>query len=170
MAGVIAVGAGFAAPSAQQVETWPRFRGPRAAGIAEKQNLPDSWDGVAGKNVRWKVEVPGLAHSSPIVWGDRLFVTSAVSSDAKATFKPGLYGEGTASEDTSVQRWVVLAIDRRTGKTIWERTAREEQPHEATRPVGSPSPAAMKFSRTGFKVCKDLSRYCVTVSRTLRSA
>ncbi|HEX5216327.1 MAG TPA: PQQ-binding-like beta-propeller repeat protein [Vicinamibacterales bacterium] len=130
LAGVTAVIAGFSAPAAQQVDSWPRFRGPSATGIADKQNLPDRWDGVAGTNVRWKVEVPGLAHSSPIVWGDRLFVTSAVSGNAKATFKPGLYGEGTASEDTSVQRWVVLAIDRRTGKTIWERTAYQGAPKE----------------------------------------
>src|SRR5688572_31399963 len=129
-AGVIAALAGLSAPAAQQVDTWPRFRGPQAAGIAEKQNLPETWDGVTGKNIRWKTAFPGLAHSSPIVWGDRLFVTSAVSSDAKATFKPGLYGAGTASEDASVQRWIVLAIDRRTGKTIWERTAYEGVPKE----------------------------------------
>jgi len=129
-----------AVPRAQQVDTWPRFRGPQARGIAEKQGLPEAWDGVAGKNVRWKVEVPGLAHSSPIVWGDRLFLTSAVSSDAKATFKPGLYGEGTASEDKSEQRWIVLAIDRRTGKTIWERTAYQGTPnvYVSSRPGRAP--------------------------------
>jgi outer membrane protein assembly factor BamB len=76
------------------------------------------------------VEIPGLAHSSPVVWGDRVFVTTAVSSRPDATFKPGLYGEGTASEDRTPQRWVVIAIDRRTGKTIWTQTAYQGEPKE----------------------------------------
>ena len=80
--------------------------------------------------MRWTVTLPGLAHSSPIVWDDRVFVTSAVSSRGGATFKPGLYGEGTASEDRSVQRWIVMAIDRHSGKTVWESTAYEGVPRE----------------------------------------
>ena len=110
---------------------WPGFRGTSASGIADGQQLPDRWDGASGANVRWKVAVPGLAHASPIVWGDRIYVTSAVSSQAGATFKPGLYGEGTASDDRSTHRWVVIAIDRQTGRTIWERTAYEGAPKQA---------------------------------------
>jgi len=109
---------------------WPRFRGPNAAGVADGQALPDSWNAGRGTNVQWKVAIAGLAHSSPIVWGDRLFVTSAVSSASGVTFKPGLYGEGTASEDRSSQKWMLLAIDRHTGKTIWERVAYEGVPKE----------------------------------------
>lgn len=109
---------------------WPSFRGQNAAGIADAQQLPDSWDGTSGAHVRWKVAIPGLAHSSPIVWGDRLFVTTAVSSLADATFKPGLYGEGTASEDRSSHRWIVMALDRRTGNTVWQRTAYEGVPKQ----------------------------------------
>src|SRR5262245_56686343 len=108
---------------AQTPLTWPSFRGENAAGVASGQNLPQAWDGVAGTNVKWKVEIAGLAHSSPIVYGDRLFVTTAISSLPDATFKPGLYGEGTASEDHSVHKWVVMAIDRRNGHTMWERIA-----------------------------------------------
>jgi outer membrane protein assembly factor BamB len=121
------------AGSARQAASanWPGFRGPAASGIADGQNLPDTWDPARRVNVRWKVPIPGLAHASPIVWGDRLYLTSAVSSQSGATFKPGLYGEGTASEDRSSHRWVVLAIDRRTGKTIWERTAYEGVPKQA---------------------------------------
>jgi outer membrane protein assembly factor BamB len=110
--------------------SWPRFRGPDAAGIADGQRLPTTWNGTTGANIRWKVAIPGLAHSSPIVWGDRLFVTSAISSRSDASFKPGLYGDGDASTDRSSQRWVLTAIDRRTGKTIWERTAFEGVPKE----------------------------------------
>ena len=60
--------------------SWPAFRGPRAAGVADGQNLPDQWNGETGENVLWKAPIAGLAHSSPIVWGSRIFVTSAVSS------------------------------------------------------------------------------------------
>src|SRR5687767_10506828 len=109
---------------------WPGFRGPSASGVADGQNLPVTWSGVGGENIRWKVQVPGLAHSSPIVWGDRLYVTSAVSSKPDATFKPGLYGEGTASEDRTEQRWVVMAFDRASGKKIWESTAYKGVPRE----------------------------------------
>lgn len=107
---------------------WPSFRGPYASGVADGQNLPDKWDGITGKNIRWKVRIPGLAHSSSIVWGDKLFVTTAISSRDDATFKPGLYGSGEASQDTSVHRWVVYCIDKHTGKTLWERTAHEGVP------------------------------------------
>lgn len=108
--------------------SWPSFRGTRAEGVATGQKLPDSWDGGSGRNVRWKVRVPGLAHSSPIVWGDRVFLTSAVSSRGDSTFKPGLYGAGTASSDRSEQQWLVIAYDRRTGKPLWERVAHQGVP------------------------------------------
>jgi len=108
--------------------SWPSFRGARASGIAEGQNLPDNWDGAKGANVLWRTAIPGLAHSSPIVWGNRVFVTSAVSSNPAATFRPGLYGDGDASDDRSVQRWTIFAIDKSTGKMLWERVAREGPP------------------------------------------
>ncbi len=107
---------------------WPSFRGHEATGIAEKQNLPDRWNPATGENIVWRTPIPGLAHSSPIVWGDVVFVTSAVSSEKNATFKPGLYGDGDASEDRSRHRWMLYAIDKRTGKIRWERTAVEGAP------------------------------------------
>ena len=108
--------------------SWPSFRGVRASGAAEGQNLPDRWDGAKGDNILWRTPIPGLAHSSPVVWGDRIFVTSAVSSNPNASFRPGLYGDGDASDDRSRQRFMVYAIDRRTGKIAWERVAREGEP------------------------------------------
>ena len=108
--------------------SWPSFRGRAAAGVAEGQNLPDSWNGAKGENVLWRTPIPGLAHSSPVVWGNRIFVTSAVSSNPDATFKPGLYGDGDASDDRSRQRWTLYAIDTRTGKIAWERVAHEGEP------------------------------------------
>jgi outer membrane protein assembly factor BamB len=98
--------------------------------VAERQSLPDRWDGKTGENILWRTPVPGLAHSSPVVWGGRIFVTSAVSGDPKASFRPGLYGDGDASEDRSRQRWMLYALDKRTGKLLWERTAHEGVPRD----------------------------------------
>lgn len=118
---------------------WPSFRGAEATGIADppspagygttaKQNLPERWNPATNENILWRTPIPGLAHSSPIVWGETVFVATAVSSEKNATFKPGLYGDGDASEDRSRHRWVLLAIDKRTGKIRWERTAVEGAP------------------------------------------
>ena len=109
---------------------WPGFRGPSASGRADGQRVPERWDATTHRNITWTVAIPGLAHSSPIVWGDRLFLTTAISSRPDATFKPGLYGEGTASEDRTPQKWVVLALDRTSGRTLWQRTAYEGVPRE----------------------------------------
>jgi outer membrane protein assembly factor BamB len=110
--------------------SWPSFRGPMASGVADGQKLPDSWDGTTGTNILWRTPIPGLAHSSPIVWGDRVFVTSAVSSHPTATFKPGLYGDGDASDDRSPHKWMIHALDKRTGHVLWERAAFEGVPRE----------------------------------------
>ncbi len=108
--------------------SWPTFRGPHASGTAEGQNLPDHWDVAKGENVLWRTPLPGLAHSSPVVWGNRIFVTSAVSSNPDATFRPGLYGDGTASDDKSKQKWTIYAVDKQTGKIAWERIAFAGEP------------------------------------------
>ncbi len=107
---------------------WPSFRGLEATGVADGQELPDTWDVKTGANILWRTPIPGLAHSSPIVWGNRVFVTTAISERADATFKPGLYGDGDASDDRSKHRWVIYALDRVTGRIVWERTAAEGVP------------------------------------------
>ncbi|HEX3253698.1 MAG TPA: PQQ-binding-like beta-propeller repeat protein [Pyrinomonadaceae bacterium] len=108
--------------------SWPAFRGPHASGVMDGQNLPDEWNGKTGQNILWHTPIPGLAHSSPIVWGNRLFVTSAISSDPKASFRPGIYGDGDASTDRSRHRWVLYALDKQTGKVLWDRVAYEGEP------------------------------------------
>jgi outer membrane protein assembly factor BamB len=109
---------------------WPMFRGREHSGAAEDQNLPDKWDGKTGQNILWRTPIPGLAHSSPIVWGERMFVASAVGSDPHATFKPGLYGDGDASEDRSSQKWTLFALDKKSGKILWQQVAYEGVPLE----------------------------------------
>src|SRR5262249_26748769 len=115
-------------PAARREGSWPSFRGPGASGIAEGTNLPDAWDGANGDHVLWRTPIPGLAHSSPVGWGDRIFVTSAVSGRAGASFRPGLYGDGDGSDDRSSQKWMIYAIDKRTGRIAWERVAHEGEP------------------------------------------
>ena len=112
------------------VQNWPSFRGPAAAGTGDAQDLPLQWDVHSGDNILWHTPVPGLAHSSPIVWGDRVFVTTAVSSRPDASFKKGLFGAGDASDDTSVQKWQLLALDLHSGKLLWERTSYEGPPKQ----------------------------------------
>jgi outer membrane protein assembly factor BamB len=108
--------------------SWPSFRGPSASGVADGQDLPDTWDARTNDGILWRTPIPGLAHSSPVVWGDRIFVTSAISSRANAAFKPGLYGDGDASDDRSSHKWMLYALDTRTGKIEWERIASEGEP------------------------------------------
>lgn len=128
----IATTAGARAPKRPDPNTangsWPSFRGSQASGIAENQNLPDTWNVKTGENILWRTPIAGLAHSSPVVWGNRIFLTSAVSSDPKATFRPGLYGDGDASKDRSRHRWTIYALDKRSGKIVWERVAHEGEP------------------------------------------
>src|SRR5262249_33709792 len=86
-------------------KNWSQFRGIGAAGIADGQFPPTAWDAEKGKNIHWKTRIPGLGHSCPVVWGDRVFATTAISSDPKSEFKPGLYGDVDAVKDVSVHSW-----------------------------------------------------------------
>jgi outer membrane protein assembly factor BamB len=115
-------------PEGKSAGSWPSFRGAQASGVADGQNLPDTWNVKTGENILWRMPIPGLAHSSPVVWGNRIFVTSAVSSDPKASFRPGLYGDGDASQDRSRHRFMLYALDKRSGKILWERVAHEGVP------------------------------------------
>jgi len=109
---------------------WPSFRGVLASGVADGAQLPDQWDLATGTHIKWRTPLPGLAHSSPIVWGDLVFVTTAVSTDPKATFRKGLYGAGDASPDRSEHQWQVIALDRATGTIRWTQTASRGEPRE----------------------------------------
>ncbi len=109
---------------------WPSFRGEYASGAVDNQNLPETWDGTSGKNIKWKTLIPGLAHSSPVIWKEKLFVTTAISSRKDVSFRHGLYGDGDASDDRSHHRWCVYCLDKKTGKILWDRTATEGIPKD----------------------------------------
>ena len=126
-----------ALPAAAQAQHWPSFRGRDASGVADGHKSPTAWDAVKGVNVLWKTEVPGLAVSSPIVWGDTVFVTTAVSSDPSAPFRHGLYGDVEPSKDMTPHSWRLLAIDKRTGKVLWDREAHRGVPKTKRHPKSS---------------------------------
>ncbi len=102
---------------------WPSFRGPALSGIADGQGAPTTWNGESGANVRWRTPIPGIALSSPIVWGDRVFVTTSISSAGDETFRTGLYGDVDSVDDESEHSWKVYALDRKSGDVVWERTS-----------------------------------------------
>lgn len=97
--------------------------------MAEGHATPVRWNAQTGENVLWKLPIPGLSVASPIVWGDRVFVVTAVSGDPKnETFRHGLYGDVEPHSDTSRHTWKIYAIDRQSGKIVWERIAHEGVP------------------------------------------
>jgi outer membrane protein assembly factor BamB len=83
-----------------------------------------------GENVAWKTPLPGLAHSSPVIWNDFIFITSAVSSAHADSLKIGLYGDTDMDDDTSIHQFKVYCLDKKTGKIIWDRVAFEGVPKE----------------------------------------
>lgn len=107
---------------------WPMFRGPDASGVADGQNPPTDWDLARGENVAWKTPIPGLGHSCPIVWGDRVFVTSAESGDPNSLFKPGAYGDVDSVDDPTTHKFWVFCLDRHSGRVLWQRLAHEGVP------------------------------------------
>jgi len=165
------------------MDYWPSWRGPLYSGVAPNGDPPVEWSET--KNIRWKIKLPGPGHSTPVVWGDRIYVLSAVDTGNDAISKPPEPGSSTGSLESpptpvaipasfqegqqhppdkgqgpderrgrggpppkaetpkTVHRFVVSALDRETGKTVWETVVHEEVPHElghttASQASGSP--------------------------------
>jgi outer membrane protein assembly factor BamB len=120
----VALGQGVAARAADE---WPQFRGPQSSGVSGAAGLPDAWS--ATENVRWKTAIPGRGWSSPIVWGNRVFVTSAIQEEGKPEpVKKGLYLFGERPPSKSFHRWMIYCLDGETGKVLWERQAGRKVP------------------------------------------
>ena len=92
------------------------------------------WDVENGNNIAWKTAIPGLANSSPIVWGDRVFVTTAITSDPESKLRHGLYGDVKPSEDLTKHTWRIYSIDKKSGKILWEKIAFEGTPNVKRHP------------------------------------
>ena len=98
---------------------WPRFRGSNADGIGDGRDTPIAWDLELGSGVLWQRDLPGLGNSSPIVWGDKVFVTTAVADGIDQTIRTGLTGDGGRVEEAVAHSWRVLAFDKSSGEPLW---------------------------------------------------
>ena len=110
-----------------QAQNWPSFRGPQASGVSDAHALPATWDAEKSINVRWKTPIPGLAHSSPVVWGDRIFLSTAISSAENLSYVPKDRGIGLAQDDAK-HSWRIYCLDKNSGRILWERVAHEGVP------------------------------------------
>jgi outer membrane protein assembly factor BamB len=106
---------------------WPQFRGPNASGISDDP-APVTWNVESGENVRWQTSIPGLGHSCPIIWGNNLYVTTAVKPGPPAQLRIGLYGDIDSYKETEPQQWRLLCLDKRNGKVLWDKLALESVP------------------------------------------
>ena len=107
---------------------WPSFRGERARGVADGFATATTWGGETSENILWKTAIPGLGHSSPAIWGERLYVTTAVGDDKDDVLRVGLYGDIDPVVDESAYRLKVYCLDKNTGEVLWSRTAHEGVP------------------------------------------
>ena len=120
-------GAHMLAQEVQLGVEWPQFRGPRASGVADGFGAPVRWNAETGENILWKTAVPGLGHSSPVVWADLICVTTADSGETDE-LKVGLYGDIEPVADETAQRWEVRCLDKVTGSERWTAVAHQGVP------------------------------------------
>ena len=125
-----------AAAATSQSTDWPSFRGAFARGVADGHPMPTEWDVESGKNIKWKTAIPGLAHSSPVIAGDRVYLTTAVR-DGESELVVGLYGSIAPVEDEGPHEFQVLCLDAKTGTVLWSKTAWQGVPAIKRHPKGS---------------------------------
>jgi outer membrane protein assembly factor BamB len=106
---------------------WAQFRGPEASGVDETHALPTHWDVETGSNILWQTAVPGLSHSSPIIWEDRIYLATTLAQ-GKEELKVGLYGDITPLEDKELRQWRLLALNKKNGKVVWNTLGYEGVP------------------------------------------
>lgn len=109
-------------------DQWPGFRGPYALGYLWNTDPPATWNVAKGENIKWKTPIPGLGHSCPVIWNDKLFITTAISSSGHDSLKVGLYGDIDEVKDESVHEFKVFCLDKYSGKILWEQMAHKGIP------------------------------------------
>ena len=112
---------------AEETTNWPQFRGPGARGVAKGKGLPTTWNTT--ENVKWCVPVPGRGWSSPVIWGDKVFLSSAISTGKEKTVKKGLYFGGNEKTPSPNQhRWMIYCFSFESGEKLWEQEANVGKP------------------------------------------
>ncbi len=124
---VIALTSLSAASAPRPGVDWPSFRGIAASGIGDGKATPTTWNASTGTGVKWKTAIAGLGHSSPVIWGDLVCVTTA-TSEGDQSLKVGLYGDIAPVNDTTEKAWKVVCLDKNTGAQKWERELRRGVP------------------------------------------
>lgn len=138
----------IAAFTAGAQTNWPSFRGPNARGFAKGAITPAVWNVETSENILWKQPVPGLGHSSPIIWGNKLFITTAVNRSKAAPLKVGLYGDPESANDNDVQQWRVLCLNKATGALLWDQIAHEAAPKQKRHPKATHANCTMATDGT----------------------
>ena len=147
--------------SAAAQDDWPRFRGPNADGVApDNAALPTKWNNT--DNVAWAADVPGWGWSCPIVWGDRIFVTTVISDEKNLTPSKGLYlGQGVRTPAKGIHHWVVCCFDLNTGKELWKHEAHTGQPKVPRHPKSTyASETPTTDGERLYALFGDLGLYC----------
>jgi outer membrane protein assembly factor BamB len=121
----------FVLPPPVRATNWPQYRGPSASGLDESAPLPTTWDAASRESIRWQTPIPGLAHASPIIWGDRVYVATAVQAGGNSDLKVGLYGNIDSVKEKESNQWRLLALDKATGRVLWNTLAHESIPKVA---------------------------------------
>ena len=156
----------LSAASVGRAQNWPQFRGAGALGNGDGKPTAAAWDATKMQNVRWKTKIPGLAHSCPVVWNDRIYLTTAVSSAAKVEERYGLYGDVEPVKAEPSHKWSVMAVDRRTGKILWDKVVAEGLPktkrhtkatHASSTPATDGRTVVSLFGSQGLMVAHDAS-------------
>jgi outer membrane protein assembly factor BamB len=112
----------------QYNQQWPGFRGPWGCGFIENAQTPVAWSVDSSQHIKWKVPIPGLGHSCPIIWDNYLFVTTATSGASEEPLKVGLYGDIDEADDNVLYEFKVYCLDKYTGKILWEKVAHKGNP------------------------------------------
>jgi len=178
---------------------WPQWRGPSQTGVAPSADPPTTWS--ESENIKWKVSVPGSGNATPIIWGDKIFIQTAIPTGKKAepakteappsgggadrpgaTGGPGPDGKGPGGSGgggrgrmggappSEIEQFVLLCLDRKTGKTLWQQVAKEELPHEGYREGDGSfaSPSGLTDGKNVYAYFGSEGLYCYDMSGKLQ--
>lgn len=122
----------FSSPVRAQNQNWPQFRGTQARGVVEGSSTPEKWE-----RFKWKTPVPGLGLSSPVIWSNKIFITTAVTPKGEQELKIGLYGDIGSADESVPHSWQIFCIAKDTGTVLWKEAAHEGLPKMKRHPKSS---------------------------------